>query len=279
MTSKQTKVIGILTEKGGVGKTTLAVTLACGLAALGKRVVLIDTGEQGHVCRALGRAKAPGFFELMQRNKAWADTLIPIAPEKFLQPGRRASEGGTLMVVPSDIETRALPLIMRPEQMTLRKRIEQLEGQVDYVVIDTDPAAGLLHLLIYAAVDYMIYPTKVEELSFDGLMEALAHLNGANYTRMGHRLPPVAILGIVPTMYRSVALEHKTNLKYLEDEFGEKVWQPIAERAVWAEALAGASGYVPVYAHAPNSLAAKEAWTFIQRVQQTIEGVQLEQPA
>lgn len=279
MDFKQTKVIGILTEKGGVGKTTLSVTLGCGLAALGNRVIIVDTGEQGHVMVALGGRKMPGFFELMQRNKSWADTLIPIAPEKFLQPGRWVREGGSLMVLPSDIETRALPLIMRPEQMTLRKRIEQLQGHVDYVIIDTDPAAGLLHLLIYAAVDYMIYPTKVEELSFDGLMEALAHLDGANYTRMGNRLPPVDILGIVPTMFRGVALEHKTNLKYLQDEFGGKVWQPIAERAVWTEALAGASGYVPVYAHAPGSLAAKEAWNFINRVWQTIEGVQVEQPA
>lgn len=271
------KVIGILNEKGGVGKTTLTVTTACGLAALGKRVVIVDTGEQGHVAVALGLAKAPGFFELMQRNAQWKDVVIPIAPEKFLAPGRAAMTAGTLMIVPSNIETRALPMIMRPEQMTLRKRIEQLRDHVDYVLIDTDPAAGLLHLLIYTAVDYMLYPTKVEELSFDGLIEALAHLESANYVRGGHRLPPVETLGIVPTMYRSVALEHKSNLEHLRQHFGDKVWEPIAERTVWAEALAGVSGYTPVYAHAPGTPAAKEAWNFIKRVQTTIEGARHEQ--
>lgn len=273
------KAIALLQEKGGVAKTTLSVTLACGLAALGKTVMLIDTGEQGHVSRALGREKLPGFFELMQRNAAWKDVIVPIPAEKFLPPGKATMEAGRLMIVPSNIETRALPMIMRPEQMTLRKRVEQLADHVDYVVIDTDPAAGLLHLLIYTAADYILYPTKVEELSFDGLQEALAHLTSANYVRGGHRLPPVEILGIVPTMYRSVALEHKSNLEHLHKHFGDKVWAPIAERTVWAEALAGASGYTPVYAHAPNSPAAREAWEFIKRVQSEIEGVRVEQPA
>lgn len=273
------KVIGILNEKGGVGKTTLSVTLGCGLAALGKRVVIVDTGEQGHVAVALGLAKAPGFFELMQRDAPWKRVVVPILPEKFLAPGKSTREGGSLLIVPSNIETRALPLIMKASQMTLRKRIEQLQEQVDYVVIDSDPAAGLLHVLIYTAVDYMIYPTKVEELSFDGLLEAQAHLEEANYQRAGHRLSPVEILGIVPTLYRGVSLEHKTNLGHLRKHYGSTVWEPIAERAVWAEALAGTSNYTPVYAHAPGSPAAKEAWEFINRVRTSIEGVRVEQPA
>ncbi len=273
------KVIGILNEKGGVGKTTLSTTLACGLAAKNKRVVLVDTGEQGHVAVALGLAKEPGFFELMQRNRIWADVLRPIPAEKFMPPGSRLRDSGRLHIVPSDIETRALPLIMRPEGMQLRKRIEQIADVVDYVVIDTDPAAGLLHLLIYTAVDYMIYPTKTEELSFDGLKEALAHMEGANYMRAGHRLPNVEVLGIVPTMFRMASAEHKANRKALENHFGALVWEPIAERTLWAEALAGASNFTPVYAHAPNTPAAKDAWTFINHVIESVEGVQVEQPA
>ncbi len=273
------KVIGILNEKGGVGKTTLATTLACGLAAKNKKVVLVDTGEQGHVSVALGRAKEPGFFELMQRNRPWAEVLRPIPAEKFMPPGTRLRDGGMLHIVPSDIETRALPLIMRPEGMQLRKRIEQLADVVDYVVIDTDPAAGLLHLLIYTAVDYMIYPTKVEELSFDGLLEALAHMESANFMRGGHHLPPVEVMGIVPTMYRSNSIEHKTNRKALENHYGHLVWEPIVERTLWAEALAGASNYTPVYAHAPGTPAAKDAWTFINHVIESVEGVQVGQPA
>src|SRR5687767_11195126 len=105
------KVIGILNEKGGVGKTTLSVTLGCGLAAIGKRVMIVDTGEQGHGAVALGLAKAPGFFELMQRNARWKDVIVPIPPEKFLPPGKATMTGGTLMIVPSNIETRALPMI------------------------------------------------------------------------------------------------------------------------------------------------------------------------
>lgn len=272
------KVIAIVNEKGGVAKTTTAVTLACGLAARRKTVVLIDSDEQGHVCRALGLEKSPGFFDLMQRNKPWSDVLIQIPPEKFLAPGSAAMSGGHLLIVPGDIETRALPYTLRPDGLHMRKRIQQLEQTVDYVVIDTGPAASLLHVLIYTAADYILYPTKTEELSFDGLIEALAHLEGASAQRTALHLPPVEVLGIVPTMFRSNSTEHKVNLKALQEAYSGLVWDAIAERTLWAEALASASGFTPVYAHQPGSPAAKDAWNLINRVQSTIEGVRLEQP-
>lgn len=260
------KVIAILNEKGGVGKTTTAVTIACGLAASHRRVCLIDTGEQGHVCRALGLAKSPGFFELMQRNAAWSDVLVSIPPEKFLTPGTAVSDAGVLTIVPSNVETRALPYLLPPSGLHLRRRIEQLESIFDYVVIDTDPAASLLHILIYAAADCILYPTKVEELSFDGLVEALSHLEEASAQRVAMKLPPVTVLGILPTMFRSNSMEHKTNLAALRERYGDLVWEPVAERTLWTEALAGASGYIPVYAHASHSPAAKDAWAIINRV-------------
>lgn len=270
------KVLAVVNEKGGVAKTTLAVTLAAGLAACRKRVVLIDSDEQGHVCRALGLDKSPGFFDLMQRNKPWQDVLIPIPPEKFLPPGSARMNAGHLMIVPGDIETRALPYTLRPDGLQMRRRIQQLQDAVDYVIIDTGPAASLLHVLIYSAADYILYPTKVEELSFDGLMEALRHLESASGLRSALNLPPVEVLGIVPTMYRSNSTEHKVNLKALREHYGALVWDEVGERTYWAEALASASGYTPVYAHAPGSPAARDAWKIIGRVQEIIEGVTLE---
>lgn len=275
------KVIAVVNEKGGVGKTVTAVTLMCGLAARHKRVIGMDFDEQGHVCRALGLSKSPGVFDLMQRNKPWADVLLTIPPEKFLPPGRAAMDSGHLLIVPGDIETRALPYTMRPDGLQLRKRIQQLENAVDYVVIDTGPAASLLHILIYSAADYILYPTKTEELSFDGLLEALGHLEGASAQRtaMHPALPPVEVLGIIPTMFRSNSLEHKVNLKALQEAYGDLVWDSVAERTLWAESLASASGFTPVYAHAPSSPAARDAWKMIDRVLMTIEGVRREQTA
>ncbi len=273
------KVLLYINEKGGVGKTTLAITTACGLAARGNRVVLIDTDEQGHVARGLGFEKEPMLFELLQRNRPWSEVLRQVPAEKFLPPGSSTRQGGQLLILPSNVETRALPYTMRPDGLQLRKRIEQLASAIDYVVIDTGPSASLIHLVIYSAADYVIYPTKTEELSFDGLVEALGHLDSANAVRGSNHLPPIAVLGIVPTMFRTRVLEHETNLKSLREVYGDQVWEPIAERAVWAEALAGASGYVPVYAHAPNTPAALEANLLIQRIETAMKGEPNEQPA
>ncbi len=87
------------------------------------------------------------------------------------------------------------------------------------------------------------------------------------------------VLGIVPTMYRTASAEHKYNLKALREHYGNQVWEPIAERTLWAESLAGASNYVPVYAHQPSSPAAKEAWQFIDHVLRQIEGMPQYEPA
>ncbi|MBL8165570.1 MAG: ParA family protein [Anaerolineae bacterium] len=267
------KTIVCINEKGGVGKTTVAVTAAAGLAARGYRVLLIDTDEQGHVATSLGLEKAPGLFNLLEMQVSWRDVCLQIKPEQFMQPGRALmSSTGTLLIVPSDTRTRALPFTMRPDAMVLNQRLQQLASALDFVIIDTAPAASLIHLLIYSAADYAIYPTKTEYLSFDGLIEALSHLEGANSVRQGKGLPAVQVAGIIPNMFRKATLEHRENLKMLQEHYGDLVWQPVAERAVWTEALSSVSGYTPVYAHAPGSEAAREAWEIVNRIEMLVMG-------
>ncbi len=259
------KVYVYINEKGGVGKSLLSVTTACWLAARGKRVLIIDTDEQGHVATSLGYEKGPGLFDLLQRNRSWKNVLQQVEAERFMAVGEGFTRG-ILTIVPSNIETRALPFAMRPEASLLARRLEQLETIIDYVIIDTAPAASLLHLLIYTAADYAIYPTKTEYLSFDGLVEAQSHLESANDFRMARRLPPVQIAGIIPNMFRRGTLEHETNLNELKAHYGELVWDEIALRMLWAESLSPASNYRPVYAYAPGSPAAAEAERMGQRV-------------
>jgi chromosome partitioning protein len=272
------KVITSINEKGGVGKSLMAITAACGLAARGKKVLLIDTDEQGHVSTALGYQKAPGLFNLLEMNADWKDVLWTVQPERFMPPGAALHQAGRLLILPSDVRTRALPFTMRPDAMHLYKRLRQVENVFDYVLIDTAPSASLLHILIYTATDYVLYPTKTEYLSFDGLVEAMNHLESANDQRAGRHLPPVEIIGIVPNMYRKGTLEHDNNLAALRDSYGDMVWEPIGERTMWAESLSPVSNYCPVYAYAPGSKAANEAWGLVNQIQ-TITGVSNEQSA
>lgn len=265
------KVVTCITEKGGVGKTTLAVNLAGGLAQKGYKVLLIDSDEQGHVAKYLGLKKEPGFFDLMQRNAPWRDVLRIVPSERYQLPGR--SIESTLYLLPGDITTRALPYTMQPNSKLLRTRLSQLEHYIDFAVIDTGPAASLLHILIYRATQYVICPTVLEELSFDGLQMALMHIEQANEDRRDRREQPIQVLGIVPTMTRDHTAEHKLGIDQLRNAYGDLVWDSIRERILWAEAC---GNHRTVFGYGPGSEAASDCWNFIERVEATILGVQHE---
>lgn len=256
------KVITCITEKGGVGKTSLAVNLAGGLAQKGHKVLLVDTDEQGHVAGYLNLPKESGFFDLMQKNASWKSVLRVCPSERYQLPGR--SLESTLYVLPSDATTRALPYTMQPNSKLLRTRLAQLEHHIDFVVIDTGPAASLMHILIYRATQYVICPTLLEELSFDGLRMALEHIDQANEDRRDRRELPICVLGIVPTMTRDHTAEHRFGIDQLRERYGDLVWQPMRNRILWAEAC---GHHRTVFGYGPGSDAAQDCWNFIERVE------------
>src|SRR5690242_15083890 len=97
------KIITLLNEKGGVGKTTLAVHIAAGLAARGERVVLVDADAQGHATVMLGMSNEPALHDLLVREASFKDTLRFVAPEVYAPYGESK---GQLFLLPGDTETR-----------------------------------------------------------------------------------------------------------------------------------------------------------------------------
>lgn len=257
-------VITLLNEKGGVGKTTLATHIAAGLAVLGHRVVLIDADPQGHATVMCGMAKEPGLYNLLVRDAGLQDTMRLVPPEQYRIP--RQPLRGELFLVPSNIETRNIANSIS-DAFAVSDRVRELEELIDFVIFDTSPTPSLLHGSIYLATDHMIHPTKCEYLSFDGLVESIKHREAAQQHRQRWNLGPIAVMGIVPTMYRRQTLEHRENLKDLRNMFGDKVWPPITQRTIWTEAV---SERRPVFAIQPGTLAAQEALDLVQRVQQAV---------
>lgn len=249
--------VTVLNEKGGVGKTTIAITVAAGLASRGKRVLLIDADAQGHASRALGLAKYPGLYDLLVRNADYSDVIQAIPSEKYGGIGE-----STLYLIGSNVETRHIANSIS-DAWLVDEKLEPLEELFDFCLIDTAPTPSLLHGAIYLATDFVLYPTLCEFWSFDGLAESLVHRRAVESVKQ------VKVAGIIPMRVRSNTLEHTENLRSLKERFGNLVWPIIPERIVWAEA---STYQVPVFVQAPNSDASGHAWELVDRVEVLANG-------
>lgn len=261
------KVITLLNEKGGVGKTTLATHFAAGMALRGKRVILVDADPQGHATVVLGLPKEPGLYDLLVRGKQFKETLRFVSPDVYEIPGQPVE--GQLFVLPSNVETRSIVNHVS-DAFAVRRRLREIESAIDLVIVDTSPTPSLLHGAIYLATHAIVYPTKCEYLSFDGLMESLRHREEADLHREELKLNRIANLGIIPMMYRSATMEHRDNLADLQEQFGDLVWEPVKMRTVWTEA---ARIRRCIWNFAPDAEAASDAMRLVEHFEEELSRV------
>lgn len=263
--------IVLANEKGGVGKTSLSVHLAGGLAARGKRVMLVDCDPQGHATLFWGIKKAPGLYNLLVRDAEFSEVAVEIPPERYGVPGERLPSG-KLYLIPSNVETRNIANSVSDVGI-IGYRFEEVFDSIDYVIFDTSPTPSLLHGAIYTAADGIIYPTRCEMWAFDGLVEAIKHKKQAEQVRQNvYRLPNISVLGIVPTMVERQTVEHTTNLDKLREQFGEMVWRPIAKRIIWTETT---KYNQPVYGLDQSHEAALDVWELVDKVMEVTANVQV----
>ncbi len=256
------KVITLVNEKGGVGKTTLAVHLAAGLAARGKRVMVMDADPQAHSTIRLGMPKSPKFYDLLVRDAAFRECAVGVKPEKFGFPGETLPTG-RLWVVPGNLETRTVNDNMQ-DTWQIWQKMQELEGMVDVVIFDTSPTPSLLHGSIYLASDGLIIPTKLTHNSFDGLVGTMQRLERGSKIREQMGMTPLNILGIVPIAYEKNTIEHSRNLEALQKQYSDKVWHPVTKRIIWQETESRA---LPVWALEPNSPAAVDVYELIDQME------------
>ncbi len=218
--------IAIANQKGGVGKTTLTVHLACWLSRQGRSVIIVDADPQGNATAwALdGDVSADGLWRLLIGR----DPLSAIVrPSKWdgvdILPGNAAT--GEAMIV--------LATLRRPFD-SVATALKPLDAMADYVFLDMPPsrAAGF-HETLFAA-DFLLVPTQLERLSLQGvsLMADTVKLLSSEFGRAP------ALLGVIPNMVRKNTLEHQENLRELVQTFGQLVWPPVALTVRLSEASA-----------------------------------------
>jgi chromosome partitioning protein len=226
-----TKVICIANQKGGVGKTTTAVSLAHGLALRDKQVLLIDLDPQGQSATALGRSPEPGVFYLLTMGTTPQETT-------FVQSWVRSSGREGLYLYPGDQQTMAAQTVLNAQNQpvsSIRTAIKRFfkEG-LHYIIFDTAPSVGGIQERAVWASDLVIVPTATEFLSADGLGKVLRMMSILQQKKKWGG----ALLGILPTFYDEQTRESKTTMESLLERFRESLLPPIHRATILRECAA-----------------------------------------
>ncbi|MEM9950217.1 MAG: ParA family protein [Chloroflexota bacterium] len=261
-----TVIIAVTNRKGGVGKSTMSSHLAAGLAVKGYNVGLVDTDSQGHGGMMLGVRPEDGLFNLLINKASLEDVVRLVSRENYTTPDKT----GSLLLIPSSDRTYQIPyMLQQDESFLFLERMEEFaeRGNLDFIIIDTNPSLSLFDGSIYLAADGFIYVTECETMSMQGVKNAFEQMNRFSVQRKKYLNRETKILGIIPNKYRKKTLIHQRNVDSLRNAFGEKVWRPIALRTIWTEA---SNFYQPVFLAAPDSAAAADAMYVVSQAEKEL---------
>jgi chromosome partitioning protein len=192
--ARRPQVIAVANQKGGVGKTTTAVNLGTALAAVGRRVLIVDLDPQGNASTSLGIATAArriGSYELMTGEAELSEAVLATqVPGLFVVPSTMTLSGAEIELV--DAERREFRLADALD----RAAAAALMQPYDYVLIDCPPSLNLLTVNALTAAGSVMVPLQAEFLALEGLSHLLRTID-----RVRRRLnPALTIQGIVLTM-------------------------------------------------------------------------------
>ena len=255
------KVISLVNQKGGVGKTTTSINLSSSLGYLGKKVLLIDSDPQGNSSTGLGVNRSNvelGIYDVIMGNADIKDTIIKT---KFKN----------LSVIPAMINLAGtdIELVQRGSKdqefkmgEQLKNALDKIRDKYDFIIIDCLPSLGLLTTNALAASDSVLIPVQCEFFALEGVTQLL---NTIIMTQTSLN-PKLDIEGVLLTMLDGRTL---IGLEVVEDVrkfFKEKVFNTIIPRVI---KLAEAPSHgKPILEYAPES---KGAEAYINLAKEVIE--------
>jgi len=252
------KITVIANAKGGVTKTTTAITLATGLAGLGHNTLLLDLDSQpGNATVFLGLKRAPGLFNLLVGKRPPRECITPVPGYPRL--GLVAGDDSTLTVN----VVLSSPVQEVPLKDALRHALEPLSrnGPLQ-VVLDTAPSLSHLQIAALGAADYLLVPTTPEYAAEAGVNQVARVVK--ELQTQGSRL---RLLGVIPAMIDRRTLEHKKALDEMEAIFGDLLYPEIRRTIRLGEAPRKG---VPIWKHAPDSDAARDYARVLRRFMQDV---------
>ena len=217
-----TKVIAILNQKGGVGKSTTTINLGAALGELGKQVLLIDLDPQGNTSSGLGIEKSELehciYDVLINDDVALTDVIIP-----------DVCEG--LDVAPATINLAGAEVELVAEmarENRLKEAIGAIRGKYDYVFVDCPPSLGLLTVNALVAADKLLIPIQCEFYALEGVTKLLDSMKRVKT----HLNPSLDIFGVLLTMYDGRTTLSKQVASEVRGFFDRLVFEAVIPRSV-----------------------------------------------
>lgn len=213
------KIIAVVNQKGGVGKTTTCVNLAAALQEAGKRVLICDFDPQGNATSGVGVDKttvSPSIYEVLI-NGADPNRAIVSTPWCDVMPSNKALAGATVELI-----------VMERREYRLKDALALVSGRYDFILIDCPPSLEMLTLNGLCAADTLLVPVQCEYYALEGLSDLLSTVR---IVKRGLN-PSIDLEGVVLTMY-----DGRTNLSMqvaeeVKRHFPGKVYSSVIPRNV-----------------------------------------------
>jgi chromosome partitioning protein len=241
--SSPVKVIAVSNRKGGTGKTTVSVNLAAELAALGRRVLLVDLDSQGHCAVGLGIKVGAADGTV---HRIFSD------PGARLAPVIRASAFANLYLAPADQLFEHGSGHRDPLRLARALAEPEIRQHFEVVIVDTPPSLDLLLLNALTAANWVLVPYVPHHLSFEGVRQLMRVL----FKVMTRDNPSLKILGFLPTTAAEHIRQHRQVTNEMSRQFGaHRVLSGIRNDIRLAEAFAAGK---PIHHYAPKSRGARD---------------------
>jgi len=183
------KIVSLVNQKGGVGKTTTAVSLAVALGRRGQRVLLIDLDPQANATSALGVSwtEQPGTYDAILDEVPMAECIVRVEEEGVdLVPSSTELSGA---------EVELVPVLARERRLT--NAIYPIRDRYDWILVDCPPSLGLLTINALTASDSVIIPVQCEYMALEGLSRLMETLDLVKRSLN----PGLHVLGLILTMF------------------------------------------------------------------------------
>jgi chromosome partitioning protein len=215
------RVVAIANQKGGVGKTTTAVNLAAALADLGQRVLVVDLDPQGNAGTGMGidaRSLDYTIYDVLMKDVSIEDAIEPTAVKNLF------ACTSTIDLAGAEIEL----VSAFSRELRLRKALEAVIDDYDFIFIDCPPSLGLLTINALSAASEVLVPIQCEYYALEGLSQLFRNVKLVQ----GSLNPSLDISTVVLTMYDARTKLAEQVVEDVRKFYGDKVCKNVIPRAV-----------------------------------------------